>query len=64
MGFVFKIIRIILILVILAEAPEKRENFWFIDLKVDKIPCWVLFFIFTIEKNKGGAGTELAGFRK
>lgn len=57
MGFVFKIITVVLLLIISAEAHGEHDNFWFIYLKLDKIPCWIFFFIFTIEKNKGEAGT-------
>lgn len=62
MGFAFKIMTVILLLTILAEAPGKHDNSWFIYLKLDKIPCWIFLFIFTIEKNKGEAGTVMEGF--
>lgn len=62
MGFAFKIVTGILVLNILEEAPEKHDNFWFMYLKVGKIPCWIFFFIFTIEQIKGEAGAELEGF--
>lgn len=62
MGFVFKIMTVTLLLIILAEAPGKHCNSWSIYLKLDKIPCWIFFFIFTIENNKGEAGTEMEGF--
>lgn len=64
MGFVFQIMAVILVLIILAKAPEKHDNCWFIHLKVDKIPFWILVFVFTLEKNKGEAGAELKGFRR
>lgn len=64
MGFVFKIMTVTLVLIVLPEAPEKHENFCFVYLKVDEIPCWIFFFIFTIEKSKGQAGTELEGFTR
>lgn len=62
MWFVFKIITVILLLLISAEAPGKHVNTQFIYSKLDKIPCWIFFFIFSIEKNKGEAGTEMEGF--
>lgn len=52
MGGVFKIMTVILLLIILAEAPGKYDNSQFNNLKLDKIPCWIFVFIFTIEKNK------------
>lgn len=64
MGFVFKIMTVILVLLILEEAREEHDNFLFIYLKVGEIPCWIFFLIFTNEKNKGEAGTELERFRR
>ena len=64
MRFVFKIMTVILLLIILAEAPGKHDNSRFIYLKLDKIPCWMFFFIFTVEKNKVEAGTEMEGSRR
>lgn len=59
MGFAFKIITDILLWIISAEAPGEHDNSWLIYLKLDKIQCWIFFFIFTIEKNKCEAGTEM-----
>lgn len=64
MEFLFKIMTVILVLLILEEAREKHDKFLFIYLKVGKIPCWIFFLMFTIEKNKGEAGTELERFRR